>query len=64
MLECAKRWQHFLDPTLDRSEWTAEEVRQLYTDLNAEHHADIYGISERASTPRSAATWPSLAGYP
>ncbi|KAK2867939.1 hypothetical protein FQN49_003325 [Arthroderma sp. PD_2] len=23
--QCAKRWQHFLDPTLDRSEWTAEE---------------------------------------
>ncbi|EEQ35762.1 conserved hypothetical protein [Microsporum canis CBS 113480] len=23
--QCAKRWQHFLDPTLDRSEWTVEE---------------------------------------
>ncbi|KMQ48074.1 hypothetical protein A7C99_6288 [Trichophyton rubrum] len=27
--QCAKRWQHFLDPTLDRSEWTAEENERL-----------------------------------
>ena len=24
--ECAKRWTHCLDPALDRSEWTPEEV--------------------------------------
>ncbi|DAA76248.1 TPA_exp: Uncharacterized protein A8136_0920 [Trichophyton benhamiae CBS 112371] len=27
--QCAKRWQHFLDPTLDRSEWTSEENERL-----------------------------------
>ncbi|KAF3484371.1 transcriptional activator [Arthroderma uncinatum] len=27
--QCAKRWQHFLDPTLDRSEWTADENERL-----------------------------------
>ncbi|KAM5436078.1 hypothetical protein McanMca71_000172 [Microsporum canis] len=28
--QCAKRWQHFLDPTLDRSEWTESECQILW----------------------------------
>jgi hypothetical protein len=26
LVECAKRWKQFLDPQLNRSEWTEEEV--------------------------------------
>ncbi|KAI1122065.1 hypothetical protein F5Y10DRAFT_271450 [Nemania abortiva] len=29
--QCAKRWQHCLDPSLDRSEWTQEEDTRLMT---------------------------------
>ncbi|EZF33490.1 hypothetical protein H109_06831 [Trichophyton interdigitale MR816] len=28
--QCAKRWQHFLDPALDRSEWTESECQILW----------------------------------
>lgn len=28
-LECAKRWQHCLDPSLDRSEWTSDQDARL-----------------------------------
>ncbi|EFQ98378.1 hypothetical protein MGYG_01408 [Nannizzia gypsea CBS 118893] len=28
--QCAKRWQHFLDPALDRSEWTELECQILW----------------------------------
>ncbi|KAK2736775.1 hypothetical protein FQN57_000547 [Myotisia sp. PD_48] len=27
--QCAKRWQHFLDPSLDRSEWTKDDNQTL-----------------------------------
>lgn len=29
MLECAKRWQHSLDPSLDHSEWVPEDDARL-----------------------------------
>lgn len=31
--ECAKRWQHFLDPGLNRSEWTPEEDNILLAEV-------------------------------
>ncbi|RAO64727.1 uncharacterized protein BHQ10_000739 [Talaromyces amestolkiae] len=31
--QCAKRWQHFLDPDLDRSEWTPEEDNILLAEV-------------------------------
>lgn len=31
--QCAKRWQHFLDPDLDRSEWTPEEDNILIAEV-------------------------------
>ncbi|EEA25176.1 hypothetical protein TMatcc_006601 [Talaromyces marneffei ATCC 18224] len=31
--QCAKRWQHFLDPGLDRSEWTSEEDNILLAEV-------------------------------
>lgn len=44
-VECAKRWQHSLDPHLDRSEWKPEEdrllleaVRQYGMDFQARRH--------------------------
>lgn len=27
--ECGKRWQHFLDPSIDHSEWEADEDNRL-----------------------------------
>jgi hypothetical protein len=32
-VECAKRWQHFLNPGLDRSEWTPEEDEILLSEV-------------------------------
>lgn len=29
LIECAKRWQHSLDPSLDRSEWKPDEYARL-----------------------------------
>jgi Myb-like DNA-binding domain len=27
--ECARRWQHSLDPSFDHGEWSAEEDKEL-----------------------------------
>ena len=29
IIECAKRWKHFLDPSLDHSEWSTVEDERL-----------------------------------
>lgn len=36
--ECAKRWQHFLNPELDHSEWTPKEDKQLLTEVEKHGH--------------------------
>ena len=33
LIECAKRWLHFLDPSLDYSEWTEQEDEYLVAEV-------------------------------
>ncbi|KAM5460364.1 hypothetical protein McanCB49686_000795 [Microsporum canis] len=54
--QCAKRWQHFLDPTLDRSEWTESECQILWDAGHCHEQSD----STVSSSPASHSEDPSI----
>ncbi|KAI1735429.1 hypothetical protein F4680DRAFT_469976 [Xylaria scruposa] len=62
--QCAKRWQHSLDPKIERGNWTTEEDEKLliYTILTRKLDSPIASSShsqkEAASSPNSQASSP------
>lgn len=52
-LECAKRWQHFLNPELDHSEWTVHDDQCLLAKVE-QHGNNWRKIVDEALPGRSA----------
>lgn len=53
-VECAKRWHHSVDPSLDHSEWTPEDDSRLVRAVAS--HGRVWTTIGEIEFPRRSAT--------